>query len=155
MTETEAIINSRPITVDTISDVNSLSPLFPINLLTMKSKVVLPPPGNFSATGVYTMRRWRRVQHIANEFWTRWRKEYLQEIQRRTKWQTIKRNFAIGDVVILKDFPLVECRNAWPLARIVRTYGGEDGLVRCVDLYIGRTKSLLRRPIPPRRERRK
>ena len=44
-TEIEAIVNSRPLVVETINDVNSEVTLSPANLLTMKSKVIMPPPG--------------------------------------------------------------------------------------------------------------
>ena len=44
ITETEAIINSKPLTVETLSDVNSEMPLSPSQLLTMKIDVILPPP---------------------------------------------------------------------------------------------------------------
>ena len=67
MTEVEAIVNSRPLTVETLSDINSLQPLSPSQLLTMKSKVVMPPTGSFSRPDLYDRKRWRRVQHIANE----------------------------------------------------------------------------------------
>ena len=69
MTETEAIINSRPLTVESLSNPTSMMPLSPSNLLIMKSKVILPPPGKFSRPDMYCRLRWRRVQHIANEFW--------------------------------------------------------------------------------------
>ena len=49
MCEVEAIINSRPLTVDLLNDPGSLSPLTPNHLLTMKTKVVLSPPGVFPA----------------------------------------------------------------------------------------------------------
>ena len=77
--ETEAIINSRPPTVESLSDINSEIPLSPSNLLTMKSDVIMPPPGVFNRPDLYSRRRWRRVQHIAGEFWFRWRKEFLQK----------------------------------------------------------------------------
>ena len=41
MVECEAILNSCPLRVDTISYVNSPAPVVPSNTLTMKSKVVL------------------------------------------------------------------------------------------------------------------
>ena len=47
LVEVEAVVNSRPLTTDVMNDVTSLAPLSPINLLTLKSKVVMPPPGNF------------------------------------------------------------------------------------------------------------
>ena len=45
LVEVEAIVNSRPVTTENISDLKSDIPLSPANLLTMKSKVILPPPG--------------------------------------------------------------------------------------------------------------
>ena len=47
MVKTEGILNSRPLTVETISDPTSELPLSPANNLTMKPKVVMPPPGKF------------------------------------------------------------------------------------------------------------
>ena len=65
--EVEEIVNSRPLTTDLLSDVNSMMPLSPINLLTLKSRVVMPPPGVFTAPGIYCRKDWRRVQYISNE----------------------------------------------------------------------------------------
>ena len=118
ITETGAIINSRPLTVETLSDVNSEMPLSPSHLLTMKTDVILPPPGTFSRPDIYYRRRWRCVQHIASEFWTRWRKEFLQTLQLRQKWNNQKRNFKVVDVVLLREDSI---RNKWPMARIVET----------------------------------
>ncbi|XP_066911588.1 uncharacterized protein [Clytia hemisphaerica] len=140
LVEIEAIINSRPLT-DTLSDDSEL-PLSPINLLTMKSRVVLPPPGNYSANDLYSRRRWRRVQHIANEFWSRWRKEYLQTLQRRSKWQHKIRNFSIGDVVLLKE---TNFRNDWQLARITEVFKDENNVVRSCQIRTQR--GLFNRPI--------
>ena len=44
-TEIEAIVNSRPLVVETINKVNSEVTLSPTSLLKMKSKVIMPPPG--------------------------------------------------------------------------------------------------------------
>ena len=76
MVECEAILNLRLLTVDTTSDMNSPAPLAPANILTMKSKVILPPPGVFEWPNIFSKRRWRRVHHIANEFWARWKREF-------------------------------------------------------------------------------
>jgi hypothetical protein len=57
--EAEAIVNSRPLTVDSINDPDSLNPLTPNHLLTMKSKVVFPPPGVFQSVDQYCRKRWR------------------------------------------------------------------------------------------------
>ena len=82
--EVEAITNSRPLTF-ALSDPNDLGPLSPSNLLTMKTSVVLPPAGVFQRADVYMRRRWRRVQYLANLFWTCRKREYLLTLQQRTK----------------------------------------------------------------------
>ena len=66
LVEVEAIVNSRPMTTETIINVQSHVPLSPSNLLTMKSKVVMPPPGSFGPADAYCRKRWRRTRHIVN-----------------------------------------------------------------------------------------
>ena len=61
MVEAEAIVNCRPLTVDTINSPQMPEPLTPSHLLTMKSKVILPPPGEFQSADLYSRKRWRRV----------------------------------------------------------------------------------------------
>lgn len=45
--EAMAIVNGRPLTVNSLTDVTAVEPLTPNHLLHMKTKVVLPPPGEF------------------------------------------------------------------------------------------------------------
>ena len=102
LTEVESVMNSRPLTNDQ-DDPTGLNPLTPNHLLTMKSKVILPPPGNFTNIDLYSRKQWRRVQHLINEFWIRWQKEYLSTLQHRQKWNKSKRNFKVGDVVLMNN----------------------------------------------------
>ena len=134
MCEAEAIVNSRPLTVNQLTDPDSPEPLTPSHLLTMKSKVLLSPPGKFEPADMYARKRWRRVQHLANEFWTRWRKEYLLSLQERQKWTRPRRNLNVGDVVMVKDLNL--SRNAWQLARVATVYPSKDGHVRKVQVAL-------------------
>ena len=85
MAEVAAVLNSQPLTVDNLSNPDDPPPLRPSQLITLKSKVILPRPGQFQPEDIYSRRQWRRIQHLANEFWTRWRKEYLQSLQVRSK----------------------------------------------------------------------
>lgn len=140
MCEAEAVVNSRPLTVDTLSDPLSPLPLTPNTLLTGKSKLILPPPGNFQREDVYCKRRWRRVQHIANEFWVRWSKEYLKSLQVRNKWTRQRRNFTEGDVVLLKDNNT--CRNQWSLAKVLATRQDDQGQVRSVTVQTSKGSML-------------
>ena len=154
--ESAAIVNSRPLTVDNINDPLSVTPLTPNQLLTMKTKVILPPPGNFQKTSLYSRKHWRLTQYMVNEFWGRWRTEYLQNLQVRSKWLCPKRNLAEGDIVLLKEDN--RSRNLWQLARVTETDASEDGLVRKVKIAMavsdldnkGRRKgelSYLERPV--------
>lgn len=142
--EAEAIINGRPLSTESLSDPFSLVPLTPMTLLTGKSKVVLPPPGKFQRTDLYCRRQWRQVQHLINEFWKRWKSEYLQSLQPRQKWNTEKRNFRDGDIVLIKDNDVA--RNQWSMARVISTKADEHGLVRSCCLRLA-TGSTLERPI--------
>ena len=134
MCEAAAIINSRPLTVDNLNDPSSVIPLNPNMLLTMKSKVVLPPPGEFQREDLYSRKRWRRVQHLANEFWSRWKNEYLQNLQRRSKWINPKRDMRIGDVVIVRDGD--RARSDWRLGRVADVFPDADGHVRKVRVRL-------------------
>ena len=85
MCKAEAVINSRPLTTDTTTSPVSPEALTPNHVLTMETKVILPPPGTFQAADQYSRKRWQQVQHLTNEFWTRWRKEFLHSLQERQK----------------------------------------------------------------------
>lgn len=154
--EAMSIINSRPLTTDSISDPKSLEPLTPNHIITMKSSVPLPPPGNFLKEDLYARKRWRRVQFLAEQFWSRWRKEYLAGIMLRQKWHTPRRNIQIGDIVLLKEEDAH--RNDWKLARVIDTHKNDNGLVRHAVIQTGQKQlgkkgerltqpSILQRPV--------
>ena len=130
-----AILNCRPLSVEHINDPSYPEPLTPNHILTMKTKVVVYAPGNFQRNDVYSVKRWRRVQYLVDDFWSRWQKEYLHQIQSRSKWQRTRRNFRVGDVVVIKDESV--SRNMWKLGRIVEVYPSDDSLVRSVKVIIG------------------
>jgi len=132
--EAMAIVNNRPLTVDSLTDAMAVEPLTPNHLLHMKTRVVLPPPGEFQREDLYLQKRWRRVQHLLNEFWKRWQNEYLLTLQGRQKWNKAKADLRQGDIVIIKDENLP--RNRWRLARIEETLPSADGKVRKVKLHI-------------------
>ena len=132
MKEVQGIINSRPLTVIDSTSHELPQPLTPNHLLTMKSKVLMAPPGVFQREDLYSRRRWRRVQHLANQFWSRWRKEFLQTLQPRKKWIQPQRNLKIDDIVLVRDENLP--RNRWRMARVDEVFPSDDGLVRKVKL---------------------
>ncbi|XP_051792767.1 uncharacterized protein LOC127530320 [Acanthochromis polyacanthus] len=136
--EAMAIVNNRPLTVDNLSDPDSPAPLTPNHLLTMKSVTALPPPGRFIREDMYARKRWRHVQYLTEQFWSRWKREYLSQIATRQRWHTPRRNLKVGDIVVEKadDLP----RNEWRLAKVVETVTDTDGLVRRVKIRLGDQK---------------
>ena len=140
MCEIENLINSRPLTKCS-DDVDDDAPLTPNHILLLR--------GNYSYPWCTTQvadtyrRRWKHVQHVVEQFWRRWIREYLPELNRRQKWLNPLPNVKPGDLVLISD----ECtpRGAWPLGLITETKIGRDGLVRSAKV---RTKSThLVRPI--------
>ena len=123
--EAESIVNGRPLT-KVSTDVNDMAPLTPNHLLLMKEGPKAPA-GNYSKAEMYR-RRWKFVQHLAHQFWIRWLREYLPELQRRNKWYKKRRNVEIGDLVLIADENTP--RGLWPLGRVVSVNEGRDGLVR-------------------------
>lgn len=159
MYEAMAIVNSRPLTSEHLNDPLASEPLTPNHILTMKSEIIAPPPGEFSREDLYLRKRWKRVQFLANEFWTRWKKEYLLNLQQRSKWNKNRRDTKVNDVVQLQDD--LAPQNCWKLAKVVEVFPGSDGRVRKVKLLVSAatldskgartTKPVyLERPIPKR-----
>lgn len=139
--EVEAILNSRPLTIVT-NDTQDLQPLTPNDLLLLKARPVLPP-GVFNKSDLYTKRRWKQVQYLANLFWRRWTLEYLPLLQERQKWNVKRRNFQCDDIVLVVD--PTSPRGSWILGRIVKVYPDNRGLVRTVKMKTQTTT--IERPI--------
>lgn len=132
--EVMAIINSRPLTIEHLNDPTSLEPLTPNHILMMKSSMIAPPPGQFVKQDLYLRKRWRQVQFLSNDFWARWKKEYLLNLQQRQIWQTDKRDTKVNDIVIICDDS--SPRSQWKLARVTEVYPSADGKVRKVKLLV-------------------
>ena len=144
MAEVTAIVNARPIAL-VPTDVDEPQPLSPSMLLTMKTRPAGTSPGVFAPTDLYARRRWRRVQYLADQFWLRWRREYLQSMQPRRKWSSPRQNLTDGDVVLMKEEGTH--RNNWPIGRVMEAIQSEDGQVRKARVEIirdGKKKAFLR-----------
>ncbi|XP_015119043.1 uncharacterized protein LOC107042496 [Diachasma alloeum] len=87
--------------------------------------------------------RWQFIHHLNENFWNCWRNEYLHMLQTRQKWRAERENLRINDIVLIKDLATPPCK--WPLARVFKTYPGEDGKVRAVKVKTG--TSTYTRPI--------
>ena len=141
--EAEYTINNRSLTEKTISDPHSAPLLSPSMLLTGKTRLLLPLPGEFKREDLYCRKMWRRTQHMAHEFWSKWSKEYLQQLQAWNIWIRPRRNFQVGDIAFLKENQ--SPRKRWPMAKVVAN-PDYQGQVRSVTVSAGNT-SKLERPV--------
>ncbi|XP_049433246.1 uncharacterized protein LOC125889377 [Epinephelus fuscoguttatus] len=139
--EVESILNSRPLTKES-TDLNDLEALTPNHLLLLKTKPCLPP-GLFHKEDSYARRRWKQVQYISDLFWKRWTKEYLPQLQECQKWTKVKRNFILGDIVLIVDDSAP--RNSWVIGRVTEAVPDRRGLVRQVKIKT--QTSVLSRPV--------
>ena len=97
----------------------------------------------------------RRLRHLSktmDQFWKRWRKEYLLELRechRYGKWTQSPRDpIVIGDIVLVYDQH--HPRTFWRLAKVEDLIMGSDGKIQGAIIRLGSKggkSSILRRPI--------
>ena len=131
--EVENVVNSRPLT-KLSDDIHDDNPITPNHLLLLRGNYVYPW-GVTQESDTYR-RRWRHVQHLVTQFWRKWLKLYIPELQRRQKWLKPSPNIKTGDLVLIVDEN--SPRGSWPLGLIQDTNIGRDGLVRSAKI---RTRS--------------
>jgi len=140
MCEVELAVNSRPLSAVT-SDTGSLDIITPNKLLTLRDAPATPITMDDEES--YSRRRWRQIQHLAEQFWRKWAREYRAGLQERRKWQTESRNVAVNDIVMVVDSTEARCH--WPLGKVTRVFEGCDGLVRTVEALV--RGKIVKRPI--------
>ena len=130
--EVEACLNSRPLGALASHPMDGTVPLTPGHFLIGRpikaypvTKINYDPPPSL---------RWAHCQKMIQLFWSRWSREYLQQLQRAVKWHKKKNNYCIGDMVLVNDGTEYLCQ--WTLAKVIQVYPGNDGCVRAVDVQI-------------------
>ena len=132
MTEVSAIVNSRPL-VPVSYDQEFPEMLCPATL-THKSETDMEQQQiQLDVKDLYRS-QWKRVQHLVDAFWLKWKREFLQTLQPRKKWFNEKNNLQIGDVVLMRDNDVE--RTSWPIAKEVKVFQSNDGYVRKVEVKV-------------------
>ena len=88
------------------------------------------------------------MDKLLDHFWSRWKKEYLnilRDSQRNGQGRIISSIPNVNDIVIIHDEKLP--RQLWRLGRIVKILHSNDGRVRGAEVKVGKTKSIIRRPV--------
>ncbi|XP_017796726.1 PREDICTED: uncharacterized protein LOC108577994 [Habropoda laboriosa] len=130
ITEIEAILNSRPLTPIS-ADSNDLLVLTPGHFLIGDSLTSLPE-FDFREVPTNSLSNWQHIQKLKQHFWTRWHREYLNELTNRSKWTSGGHKIKEGSIVLLREDHVPSMH--WPLGRVVRTHPGPDGIVRTVTM---------------------
>ena len=132
--EAERILNDRPLT--SLSDhPDDPELLTPNKLLPLRSNSCFPPDV-FKGHDKYS-KRWRQAQCLADSFWKRWMKGYLPALQTRQKWSVPRRNFAVGELVLVVDEKTL--RAHWSMGLIEEVFPDSYGYVRNVKVKTATT----------------
>ncbi|XP_018406879.1 PREDICTED: uncharacterized protein LOC108782971 [Cyphomyrmex costatus] len=143
LTQIEAILNSRPLCPlsNSPDELEVLTPghfLIGTSLMALPEKSVLDIPQN-------RINRYQLLMHLQQSFWKRWSKEYVTQLQQRTKWKTVVRNdeLQIGKLAIIRDETSPPLK--WRIGRICELHPGADSLTRVVSLKT--TTGIIQRPL--------
>ncbi|XP_027846045.2 uncharacterized protein LOC114126329 [Aphis gossypii] len=131
ITRAEACLNSRPLTLMS-SDPSDMSHLTPGHFLIGDSLSAIPEVDETNVPTSY-LSRWRCVSQYSDILWRRWSKEYLSQLQERSKWAS-ERGVKLKEdsIVIMREENLPPMK--WRLGRIINVIPGQDGVIRVADV---------------------
>lgn len=130
LVEIEACLNSRPLSPLT-DDPNDMTPLTPAHFL-IGDSLKAPVEVDLISTSTNQLSRWQHLQKLRQDFWKRWQKEYLHQLQTRSKWRSSEKNIQVGDLVLLKEDNVPSLK--WVLGRVAELHPGDDDVVRVVSV---------------------
>ena len=128
--EVAGLLNSRPLTCAG-TDPEDLRPLTPNDFLNKPPAVDLP---TLDTDDISPQDRFRQLKRVTALFWSHWRGSYLQSLAVRPKWNQVRHNLQVNDIVMERDVGIGKGR--WSIGRVSKTYPGEDGLVCAVDVEL-------------------
>lgn len=126
----EAILNSRPITPIS-NDPNDLSSLTAGHFL-IGRPLISKADSNLLHTPCNRLQRWQIVTKIQQTFWDRWSRDYLNQLQVRTKNYKKEIPIEVGQLAILHREDCAPLH--WPLGRIIYLQPGKDGIPRVATI---------------------
>lgn len=141
LAEIESVLNSRPLT-PLSSHPDDLIALSPAHFLIGDSQIKIAQRNWLEATD-NTLSRWQHQQKIKQHFWTRWQKEYLHQLQMRTKWYHDSSKIVPGMMVLIMDEQNPPLK--WSLGRILAIHPGTDGVIRVA--FVKTTNGVYKRAI--------
>lgn len=142
LTRIEAILNSRPLCSNLTDPNDGNDYLSPGHFIIGQPLLALPEP-DLTNLPVPRLARWQLMKQCTQEFWSRWRNDYLQTLTKRSKWTQPGAHLEIGDLVLVLGFKTSPLD--WPLGRIEQLITGRDGIARIAKVRVG--SSIFTRPM--------
>jgi len=124
-TQIEACLNSRP-PIALSNEPYDPSCLSPGHFL-IGAPLNFHEP-DFTNTTVNSLSRWQRVQRFNQQLWKRWSPDYLNNLQKRTKWRSQQPELQPGLLMLLREDNLPPM--SWKLVIISEIFSGSDGHLR-------------------------
>ncbi|XP_072403037.1 uncharacterized protein [Diabrotica undecimpunctata] len=126
----EAILNSRPLS-PLSSDPNDENPLTPAHFLIDQPLIATPEP-DITDLPTGRLSRFQLLEQMRQNFWRRWSKEYISELQQRVKWKKTQRTLSQGSMVLVKEDNINPLK--WRLGRVLELHPGKDGICRVASI---------------------
>lgn len=153
--EVEMIINSRPLSYISSDDIEE--PLTPAHFLTGRRTLSVPDSlccgqeadDDVQITPAQLNKRMRHLNTTLNQFWKRWKEEYLLELREFHRYSMGNPEavpISVGDIVLIHDD---KPRGFWRMARVQETVIGRDGHTRGAVLRVAGKNhpTVLQRPL--------
>ena len=127
LAQVTACVNSRPLWPSTDDSLDQ--PITCVDLLRPAGLDRDPETMNITCN---IRKRYQYLQNVTNEWWQLWLRNFVPNLQPRSKWFKTRENTVVGDIVLVidKDTP----RSKWNMGIVEEVYPGSDGLVRSVKV---------------------
>ncbi|XP_041976170.1 uncharacterized protein LOC121730976 [Aricia agestis] len=106
-------------------------PLTPAHFL-IGRPLTAPACENLTTIEPTRLGRYERVEQIRQHFWQRWSKEYVSELQQRTKWKDNNEDITPNILVLIKEDNTPPLN--WKLGRVTEVFPGTDGVSRVAEI---------------------
>lgn len=136
LTQIESLLKSRPLTPMS-SDPNDLTPLSPAHFLIGRNYTSVVDPSLLHLPE-NRLSSWQKIQQMQQQLWSRWSKEYISELQQRTKWKVPYPPLQKGSLVVIKEDNLPPAN--WKLDRITDIHPGRDNIPRVATIKTSTTE---------------
>jgi len=130
MAQIEACLNSRPLYAlsDDPADQRVITPADIIG----SGPILTPLVNREVLEKVNLTNKYRFMEGMVNDFWQKWKLDYISSLQNLHKWRKPKENLKINDMVLVIDENLAPAN--WSLGKISKVYADKQGLVRKVTV---------------------